>query len=287
MGSAPAPRTYNVANMIPPPDNRMTWEFLRAATDMGGGAMELHRKNLELASKMPPIMQQTDIDALSRQAHEFGLGNLLRSRKAEQYTDPATAQMRAGISQRIKDATSEENFPAFMDRWARERGLASVAASGIDPSSTVGRSAIFDATTEAGRRRIQEDIGLQQAWLAQQQAPMGGLDPSAAITMQETTKAGNIGMQNAWQQQQLQNVFGLGQSYQDWMEKMMGSTLSGIQSSNQATRDYQEMLINSVLGDANAYNQMAGAKSQGDQQMAGILGGAALGAVGLAAAAMI
>jgi hypothetical protein len=79
----------------------------------------------------------------------------------------------------------------------------------------------------------------------------------------------------------------MGQSYSDFVNKMMGETMSANQAEQQNLRQYQEMLINNMIGNANSENAARGASAQGGQAMTGALAGAGIGAVGLVAAAMI
>jgi hypothetical protein len=92
---------------------------------------------------------------------------------------------------------------------------------------------------------------------------------------------------NAFQAQNLQNAFGMGQSYGDYVNKMMGETLSANQAEQANLRQYQEQLINNLLGNANSQNAATAASTQGGQAMTGALAGAGIGAIGLVAAAMI
>ena len=288
-GSAPAPVQYNTAAMLPPPDSSGTYNFLQASTQLGGGALDTQRKNIELASKTPPQMLSYNPTEISQQAFELGLGNLQRERQGEQLTNPFAAEMRMQMGEQVAKATDTNALEDFMTRFARERGITSVAATGIDPSSTIGRSAIFDATTEAGRNMMFDNLAKRQAYLQATPAPMGGIDPGAAVAAQQAVKDANIGTANAFQQQNLQNAFGMGQSYSDYVNKMMGETLSANQSEQQNLRQYQQQLINDLIGGANSQNAAAAAATQGQQAQTGQLiagGGAALG-IAAAAAIMI
>jgi hypothetical protein len=286
-GSAPAPVQVNTAAMLPPPNPQGTYDILKATSKVGGDAMDLHRKNLELASFTTPIRMEYNPTELSKQTAEFGVGNLLRERNIESFTNPAAARMRLNIGQQVEEATSPDFMKSFMDRYAKERGISAISGSGIDPNSTIGRSAIFDATTEAGRKLMLDNIQARQGYLQATPTPIGGIDPGAAISAQEANRAQNIGQMNAWQAGQFQNIFGMGQGYSDFVNKMMGETLSANQAEQANLRQYQEKLINDLVGQANAENQMRAGAAQGDQAMTGALAGAGIGAVGLIAAAMI
>jgi hypothetical protein len=286
-GSAPAPVQYNTANMMPQPNPQSTFDILAASTKLGGGALDTQAKNIALAAKTPPRMLEYNPTEISQQAYEFGLGNIQRSREGEQLTDPFAAEMRMGLSQQIAEATDPNKLEDFLSRFARERGITSIASTGIDPSSTIGRSALFDKTAEAGRNMMFDNLAKRQAFLQATPAPMGGIDPGAAVAAQQATRDANTGTMNAFQQQNLQNAFGMGQSYSDFVNKMMGETLSANQAEQANLRSYQEQLINNLLGNANSTNTANAAESQGGQAMTGALAGAGIGAIGLVAAAMI
>jgi hypothetical protein len=288
-GSAPAPTTVDVSRLQPPPNPQPTYDFLAASSKLAQGGLDLTRSNVELASKMPPRMLEYNPTEVSQQAYEFGLGNIQRSREGEQLTDPFAAEMRMGLSQQVSEATDPNNLEDFLSRFARERGITSIASTGIDPSSTIGRSALFDKTVEAGRNMMFDNLAKRKAFLQATPAPMGGIDPGAAVAAQQATRDANTGTMNAFQQQNLQNAFGMGQSYSDYVNKMMGETLSANQSEQANLRNYQEQLINNLLGNANSTNAANAAASAGQQAQTGQLiagGGAALG-VAAAAAIMI
>ena len=288
-GSAPAPTTVNVSRLQPPPNPQPTYDFLAASSKVAEGSQNLTRSNVELASKMPPRMLEYNPTEISQQAFEFGLGNIQKSRQGEQLTDPFAAEMRMGLSEQVAQATDPNGLDDFLTRFTRERGIPSVASSGIDPSSTIGQSALFDKTTEAGRNFMWDNIAKRQAFLQANPAPVGGIDPGALVAGQQAAKDANIGTMNAFQQQNLQNAFGMGQSYSDYVNKMMGETMSANQAEQANLRQYQEQLINNLIGNANSENAANAAESAGKQAQTGQLiagGGAALG-IAAAAAIMI
>ena len=134
-----------------------------------------------------------------------------------------------------------------------------------------------------------DNIAKRQAFLQANPAPVGGIDPGALVAGQQAAKDANTGTMNAFQQQNLQNVFGMGQSYSDFVNKMMGETLSANQAEQANLRSYQEQLINNLIGNANSENAANAAEESGKQAQTGQLiagGGAALG-IAAAAAIMI
>jgi hypothetical protein len=272
---------------MPAPDNRMIYEQIKASRQLGEGSLGLHRLNLQLAGQMPPAALQYDASALDKQATELGLGQIQRSKQAEMLTDPAAARMRAGMSEAVESATSGDELKSFMERWAKERGIIDVARSGIDPSSTIARSAFFDTATEAGRKRRLEDLTTRQAYLQQKTAPIGGIDVGKSLAAQEETKAANINKMNMFQQQQLQNIFGMNQSYSDFVNRTMGEASSAFEAANANVREYQKALINDILERNAAQNAATGAAAQGRQAQTGAIAGAGIAAAGTLGAAAI
>ncbi len=288
-GSAPAPTTVDVSKVQPAPNPQGTYDFLAASSKVAEGGLNLQRSNVELASRMPPQMLSYNPTDLSEQAFELGLGNISRERKGEALTNPFAAEMRLDMGEQVAKATDPNGLDDFLTRFTRERGIPSVAASGIDPSSTIGQSALFDKRTEAGRNFIFDNLSKRQAYLQATPPPIGGIDPGAAVSAGQAVKDANIGSMNAFQSQNLQNAFGMGQSYSDYVNKMMGETLSANQSEQANLRQYQEQLINNLIGNANSTNAANAAESAGKQAQTGSLiagGGAALG-IAAAAAIMI
>jgi hypothetical protein len=286
-GSAPQPIQTRYSDIVLAPDNRGLYEQARASRQLGESVLGGGRFNLNLASKMPPIPLDYNASALDQQARELGASQILGSREVERFTNPFAAEMRLDLGRQVMEATDPEKQKAFMDDWAKTVGLTSLAQTGIDPSSTIGRSAIYDSTTEAGRKRIAEDLATRQAYLQGTPAPMGGLDVGQSLAAQEATKAGNIEQTNQFTQQQLQNIFGLNQSYGDWVNRSMGEASSAYAAAQGNIRDYQKGLINSILEANAAQNAAMGAAAQGQQAQTGMIAGAGIGAAGLIAAAMI
>ena len=275
-----------------PPDMSQEGALLSQKQEMGRGALEGQIADLQtrgqlfdLYSKSQPLMQDFDAAQTSRQAAEFGLSNEATSRRFEQMLSPATARMRYQLPEQIEQATSAPAFKNLMDEWLQKKGIAASFASGVDPSSTFGRSALADMSTEEGRKRILEDINIRQGFVQSQPKPMGGLDPGALIGGRMASEAANLGAMADWQK----NIFagaqsmgeGLGQARQnafDYLSKNMGEILN-LQQAGRANRQAYEQ----SLYDA------AALKAQGQNQMKGALigGGAALGGAAIGAAAII
>lgn len=299
--------SVNPGRYMSRPDSSQDAALLAQKQLMGGVAMDVASRDLaaaqagslgtqrqlfDLYTKMTPAMQSFDAEQTSRQAAELGISNLARSRQLEEMTSPETARMRAQLPGQIEQATSEGAFKNLMDEWLQNKGIAASYASGIDPASTFGRSALADMSTEEGRRRMLENISLRQGFLQQQEAPIGGLDPGALIQARMGAEAANLGAMSDWQKgilsgaQQLggsldqfqQARMGLNQSAFDYLSKNMGEILN-LQQTQRANRQaYEQSLYDAASQRAQSQNQMKGAM---------IGGGAALGGAAIGAAAII
>jgi hypothetical protein len=274
------------------PDMSQEGALLSQKQEMGRGALEGQIADLQtrgqlfdLYSKSQPLMQTFDAEQTSRQAAEFGLSGEATSRRFEQMLSPATARMRYQLPEQIEQATSAPAFKNLMDEWLQNKGIAASFATGVDPSSTFGRSALADMSTEEGRKRILEDINIRQGFVQSQAKPMGGLDPGALIGGRMASEAANLGAMADWQK----NIFsgaqsmgeGLGQARQnafDYLSKNMGEILN-LQQTGRANRQaYEQSLYDAAAMKAEGQNKMKGAL---------IGGGAALGGAAIGAAAIM
>jgi hypothetical protein len=256
------------------------------------GALQTDRAMLDLYTKMQPLQTTFDAEQTSRQAAELGLSNLSRSRQFEQMTSPATARMRLQLPEQIESATSGEAFGNYMDAWLKQKGISAVGGTGVDPSSTFGRSMLADASTDEGRKRILEDIALRQGFVQSQEAPAGGIDPGTLMAARQASEAGNLGAMSDWQRgilagagqlgqtlnQFQQARMGLNQSAFDYLSRNMGEILN-LQQTNQANRQaYEQSLYDAASQSAASKNAMTG-------QLIGA--GAGLAGAGIGAAAII
>jgi hypothetical protein len=284
--------SVNPGGYISRPDMSQEGALLSQKQEMGRGALEGQIADLQtrgqlfdLYSKSQPLMQTFDAEQTSRQAAEFGLSGEATSRRFEQMLSPATARMRYQLPEQIEQATSAPAFKNLMDEWLQNKGIAASFATGVDPSSTFGRSALADMSTEEGRKRILEDINIRQGFVQSQAKPMGGLDPGALIGGRMASEAANLGAMADWQK----NIFagaqsmgeGLGQARQnafDYLSKNMGEILN-LQQTGRANRQaYEQSLYDAAAMKAEGQNKMKGAL---------IGGGAALGGAAIGAAAIM
>lgn len=272
-------------------DNTTDSAILAQKFEYGKGQLEGQLADLrtrgqlfDLYATSQPLMQDFDAEQTSRQAAQFGLSNEARTRQGEELLSPATARMRYQLPEQIEAVTSDESFKNRMDNWLKQKGISEISGTGVDPSSSFGRSMLADLSTDEGRKRILEDIEIRNKFVTGQQRPTGGLEPGQLIGARMGQEAQNLGAMADWQK----NIFagarelgsGLGEAQQnafDFLGKNMGEllNLSNVQRQNRQARE--QTLYDAAVNKAQSENQRkAGLISAG----AGV-GGAAIGAAAI------
>jgi len=273
------------------PDYQTDSAILGQKFEYGKGQLEAQLADIGTRSQLfdlyrqtQPLMQDFDAEQTSRQAAQFGLANEARARQGEAMISPETARMRLQLPQQVESATSGEAFKNYMDAWLKNKGISAVSGTGVDPSSSFGRSMLADVSTEEGRKRMLEDIALRQRFVESQQRPTGGLDPGQLIGARMAQESANLGAMADWQK----NIFsgarelgaGLGEAQQstyDFLNKNMGELLNLSNVQRQNRQAYEQSLYNAAVQNAQSQNAAkAGMISAG----AGI-GGAAIGAAAI------
>jgi hypothetical protein len=249
------------------------------------GDLRTRGQLFDLYTKSQPLMQDFDAEQTSRQAAQFGLSNETRTRQGEELLSPATARMRYQLPEQIEAVTSDEVFKNRMDDWLKNKGISAVSGTGVDPSSSFGRSMLADVSTEEGRKRLLEDIEIRNKFVSNQQRPTGGLDPGTLIGARMGQEAANLGAMADWQKgifsgaQQL--GAGLGEAQQntfDFLSKNMGELLNLSNVQRQNRQAYEQSLYDAAVQGAQSRNANKGAM---------IGAGASLAGAGIGAAAII
>jgi hypothetical protein len=260
------------------------FEYGRGQLDAQLADLRTRGQLFDLYTKSQPLMQDFDAEKTSREAYQFGLSNEARTRQGEELLSPATARMRYQLPEQIEAVTSDESFKNRMDNWLKQKGISEISGTGVDPSSSFGRSMLADLSTDEGRKRILEDIEIRNKFVTGQQRPTGGLEPGQLIGARMGQEAQNLGAMADWQK----NIFagarelgsGLGEAQQsafDFLGKNMGEllNLSNVQRQNRQARE--QALYDAAVNKAQSENQRkAGLISAG----AGV-GGAAIGAAAI------
>jgi hypothetical protein len=276
MGGSPA--TVNPGDYIKRPSMDMEAALLGQKNQIGLMFLKNQADMLKLASNITPQMQEFSPNQVSREAGELGMANLARSRKYEALASPEAAKMRQEVPQRLQAATSREAWKQQMEEWAKTKGIPAISATGIDPDSTIGRSALFDMATQAGRDFELGNIAAQQSYLDAYGAPTGGLDPGALMAGKQAAEVANQEAMGRWQAGLLGAAQGLGMTAADFANTGIGDLLSLSQANRANQQAYQQMLYQGAVQNAAARN----AQSAAGIGMLGGLAGAGLTAGAIA-----
>lgn len=254
------------------PDDRSMFALVSAKNAIGGQYLQNQAALLKMASQMPPAMQTFDAGRTSKEAAEFGVENIIRSRELERLTDPDAARMRSEMGSRVAELSNMEAIQRGANEWAKKQGLTSGYTTGL--GGTIGRAAMFDAGTEAGRQARLRALALQQGYLAQTPAPVGGLDPATAIQAEMAAKAANLQAMQQFQQNVLAGGQQLQQSTSDWINQNLGDLAQANQVAQQNKQNYEQSMYNAAVQNAASQNALTGSYIGAG----GAVAGAALGA---------
>ena len=241
--------------------------------------MENQAKMLEAYAKITPEMQSYDASRQSQRAAELGLENIFRQRQLEGITNPEAQAFRQRQSKEIQDLTDKQNVENYMKEYMRTQGLPSQYATGLG-DSTIGRAAMFDRAL-AAKQSYEENLAAQrQAYLAAQQAPVGGLSPETSIAGKQAAQAQNLASMEAYKQGMLGNVGQFGQTgFQSAMNQF--ANLGGIQQANQQSQmRYQQAMLENQAQNLASQRAMTGAWIQAGGNVASSAIGAAAGGMG-------
>ena len=229
-------------------------------------ALQNEANLLRAYSSQAPAMQSFDAARTSKEASEFGMDNIQRSKEFERLLNPEVAQMRQGLGDRVAEATNLDASKKWMDQWAIKTGLGS--------DSLIGRSAIYDQSTQEGRQAKLQNLQIQQGYLSQTPAPIGGLDPASIIAAEQAAKAQNLQSMQQYQGNVMQGAQQLNQSTTDWINSNLGQIqrINAVDKQNQS--NYEQALLKGAQDRAQSENASRGAMIT----TGGAVAGAAIGA---------
>jgi hypothetical protein len=233
------------------------------------GIFDMQNNLLQQYAKNVPEVQRFDPNQVSAQTAEWGAINTQRSRELDRLLNPEAAQMREQMGSQVAALTGSDAMKKYMNEWARSKGLIQQYGTG-EGQGTIGRSALFDLGTEAGRQFALQGLQAQQAYLQSQPAPVGGIDPAALAAQQQAAEAQAIQNMNQYRQGvmgatgSLANALGQSQSQlqgqlsatqnqdyvnlNDWINKSMGQ----LQATEQANQQNVQSWEASNAGGSNA-----------------------------------
>lgn len=265
--------TVDASKFIKKSDDTAMYALLAAKQAAGGQYLQGQGELLKAYAQLPPKTQTFDAGRVSKEAAELGIENKIRSREIERLADPEAARMRSEMGSRVAEITDMEATQRTMDDWAKKQGLVSGYGTGLG-AGTIGRSAMFDIGTEAGRAARLRNLALQQGYLAQTPAPVGGLDPATAIQAEMAAKAANLEAMQRFQQNVMTGGQRLQQSTSDFINQNLGELAQANQVAQQNKQNYEQAMYQNAVQNAASQNQMTGAYIGAG----GAVAGAALGA---------
>lgn len=267
--------SVQASKYISKPDDTAMFSILAAKQAAGGEYLQNQAELLKLQSQLPPPMQTFDTARMSKEASELGIENKIRSRELERLVDPEAARMRHEMGSRVAELTDLAATQKSMDSWANKQGITSGYTTGLG-QGTIGRSAMYDMGTEAGRQARLRNLALQQGYLAQTPAPVGGLDPASAIQAEMAAKAANLQAMQQYQQNVLAGSQGLQQSTSDWINQNLGELQQASNVAQQNKQNYEQAMYQNAVQNAASQNQMTGSMIGAGGAVAGAAIGAAI-----------
>lgn len=258
--SMPQPVMVDATQYIKRPSIEMESMMLNQKNQQGLMLLKNQAELLKLFSNVSPLRQEFSPNQVSQEAGELGMANLARSRQYEELASPEAAQMRRQLPQRMQEATSRDTWKKQMEEWAKTKGLTALSATGIDPDSTIARSALFDTATQAGREFELGNLAAQQGYLAANAAPTGGLDPGALMSAKQAAETANLETLGGWQSNLLGAAQGINASASDFVNTGTSDMLSLSQADRANQLAYQQMLYQAAAQNAAAQNEAMAAR---------------------------
>lgn len=267
-------QSVDASKYINKPDDTAMYALLAAKQASGSQYLQNQGELLKAYSQLPPKTQAFDAGQVSKEAAELGVENIIRSRELERITDPSAARMRHEMGGRVAEITDMAAIQRGADDWAKKQGITSGYTTGL--GGTIGRSAMYDFGTEAGRQSRLRNLALQQGYLSQTAAPVGGLDPASAIQAEMAAKAANLQAMQQFQQRVMAGGQGLQQSTSDFINQNLGELAQANQVSQQNKQNYEQSMYQNAVQNAASQNAMTGSYISAGAGVAGAAIGAAI-----------
>ena len=193
--------------------------------------------------------------------------NAFQSQKLENQYSPATAALRQALPKALGADLSND----YMKTLTPEL-MSQLFSSGANTNSTVGQSAYLDSASAASQALRKQAESASQSYLAQNQAPVAGLDPGAVASAKMQANAQNTAQNNALVQNVAAGANNLGTSAADYVNNLMGQTSQAVGSDQANWQNYQQAMYNSAMQGYNTQLQVnaqnAGTFNQASGQMA-------------------
>jgi len=270
MGSSVDPSAF-----ISRPDPALSAAQLSMQSALGAQQLASQNRMLGFAAEMPLESWSPDIwgqSGMSSKAAQIAAINAFKSRELEQKNNPQLAQLRQQLPAAIQEDLLGNGWQKQLDEWAKHKGITSYLGSGLQ-DSTVGKSALFDASTMEGMALKRANMQNAAQFLGANPAPNAGLDTGSILGAEQSAAASGMQQRAGFRDALMGRTQGAMQSTTDWINQMMASTNSAAESYKKDWQGYQQAMLQGAQHNADQSNALMGAGISA----AGSVAGGALG----------
>lgn len=268
-------QNVNASQYLTRPSNVLPEQLLNMGQNLGTQTQGIRNQALQWQAQHPLQTYIPNLPGMQQLAKQEATLNAANSRALEKSISPATAALRESLPQQLQQDFLEASGTGSTNPY-RQQDLAQLFGSGLQ-DSTIGKSAYFDTNTAQGLARKQAAEQAVQNYLAQNQAPVAGLDPGALVSAQQAAQAQAVANRNANQQGILGSTQANLQSTSDWINSQMANAGQAVNANQQNWQNYQQALYNAAAQNAASNNATTGALIG---TAGSVLGGVAGGLVG-------
>jgi hypothetical protein len=253
------------------PSDVLSEALLTNSFKNGLQALQMRNDNAMWQAQHPFESYMANIPGMQKLANQEATLNAANSAILEKASNPGAYAMRQALPQALAADLAQTSGGTAGNAY-KQQELANLFGTGLQ-NSTIGNSALFDANTIQGKALRTQAEQAAQNYLAQNQAPVAGLDPGQLVAAQQASQAGAVQNKNQFLQGVMNTAQGNTQSTSDWINNLMGNTSQSVGAHQQNWQNYQQALYNAAAQNAASQNATTGAVISA----AGTIGGAALG----------
>ena len=262
----------NVTPNFSAPSDALSEQLLKGAFSTGQTALQGRNANAMWQAQHPLESYMANIPGMQKLANQEATLNAANSAILEKASNPGAYAMRQALPQALAADLAQTSGGTAGNAY-KQQELANLFGSGLQ-NSTIGNSALFDANTLQGKALRTQSEQAAQNYLAQNQAPVAGLDPGQLVAAKQAGQASAVQNRNQFLQGVMNTAQGNAQSTSDWINNLMGNTSQAVGAHQQNWQNYQQALYNAAAQNAASQNAITGAEIGA----AGNIAGSAIGA---------
>lgn len=267
--------TIDPSAFIQRPTPELAVAQLRMQSDLGRQQLEQQQRLLGYAATMPMESWSPDIwgqSGMNTKAAQIAAINAFNSRKFEEATNPELARLRQKLPQEIAEDLSGNGWQKQLEQWAKTKGIAQYLGSGLQ-DSTIGRSALFDASTLEGMALKRANQQAAAQLLAANPEVNVGLDAGSILNAEQQAAASGMQQRTGFRDALLGRTGSAAQGTSDFINTMIASANNAAENYKKEWKDYSNAMLEGAQHAADQSNAMKSAYIGA----AGQIGGAALG----------